>query len=137
MSNCDTCKGGSIHVGGGMGTGGAMVSGGSMGYGGKIVTAGGVPKNNYRDLYHQILGLPNNEWEKIRERASQRGGKPPHPFHDNIRENTETNPGKRAMFRYISNLNAPRIAARMIERNPDLTTEQGGHFGEQMNELLH
>lgn len=111
--------------------GGALLTAGSMGSGGAMGSGG-----NVKEMYHHVLSFPNSKWEAIRERASQKAGNVPHPFHPYIREEREKHEGKRDMFDYIANLHAPRIAARILERHPNLTNESGGHFQRELHSLL-
>lgn len=107
----------------------------------KVVTElNGVSKDifesKHKPLYHTVLGLNNIDWEKVRERASQKAGNKSSGLFDEIKEKPEIHAGRKKVFDFISKLNAPRIAARILERIPNIHHETGGNFADQLHQLI-
>ena len=100
----------------------------------------GIPRDlfesKYKPLYHALLGLTNMDWEKMRERASQKAGNEASLYFDDIKENPDSQPGRRKVFDLISKMTAPRIAARLLERVPDIHNEEGGNLADQLHQLI-
>jgi len=100
----------------------------------------GVPRDDFetrhKPLYHAVLGLNNTDWERLRERASQKAGNKASRFFDDIQETPENHIGRKKVFDLISKFNSPRIAARMLERVPNIHQETGGNLADQLHQLL-
>lgn len=115
----------------GLSSAGGFSSAGGLHSAGGFSSAGGL-----KDLYHKVLSLGQPEWEQVREKASQMAGNARSAFHPNIKLQQVAHEGKRKMFDFISKLQAPRIAARIIERYGDHKNEEGGSFIDQLHESL-
>lgn len=100
----------------------------------------GVPRDTFetqhKPLYHAVLGMSNHEWERLREKASQKAGNKASRFFDDIIENKDPHTGRRKVFDLISKFNSPRIAARMLERVPAIHQETGGNLADQLHQLI-